>query len=700
MSSARPPATEDLLLEIGTEELPPKALRGLGEALAQSLLDGLVEAGLADRDSAVQPFAAPRRLGARIAAVRARQPSRVLERRGPALSAAFDATGAPTPAAIGFARSCGVQVSDLQHKTTDKGTWLVFVARERGRTAVALLPEIIQKAVRSLPIPKRMRWSDLPEEFVRPVHWAVLLLGRRTIAMSLLSVTTGRHTQGHRFLAPARTSIPAPGDYEDLLRERSVIASFDERAGMIERASRAIAATRGLEVVITPEQLEEVTGLVEWPEPFIGNFESAFLNLPPEVLTSVMQRHQRYFPVTDRSGRLVAHFIGVANLRGNDPESIRKGNERVLAARFADARFFWEADRGRPLADRVEGLRVVAFQDRLGSLYDKTLRVRALISAMARRAHLQPGPFDRAALLAKADLVTGMVGEFPELQGVMGRYYARASDEEPEVSVAIESHYAPRSAQDLTPPDRLGAWLAVADRLDTLAGMFGIGLVPTGDKDPFGLRRQALAILRIFLEQRGLFAGAGMEVRELIGLAVSGYPRGLLAEDTDAKVYAFLLERTRHYLTARWAADEVESVLSLEPGTLDDLEIRVQAVQAFRRLPQAPGVIAANKRIRNILKQTEAAPGPVDPTRFTDDTERGLATVCEAAEHDLGPLLAREDYQGALARLAELEKPLAMFFDSVMVMAEDPAVRENRLRLLANLRRIFSTVADLSQLKE
>ncbi len=692
------PDRADLLLEIGTEELPPKSLQTLSIALAATLKERLCAAGVCDKDAATRIFGAPRRLGAIVSDVRRRQPARLVERRGPAVSAAYDKNGRPTAAAEGFARSCGVALARLRTVTNDKGAWLSFSTRVPGQATALLLAEMVPQVIKALPVAKRMRWADLEEEFVRPVHWVTLLHGAKSIRMPLLSVMSGRKTRGHRFMAPSPLSIPDVSRYEKILKQHFVIPGFEERALLITEYAKALAEAHELTAMLAPDALAEVAGLVEWPEPILGGFAPEFLGLPREVLITAMQRHQKYFPVTRPDGQLAPYFIAVANIRSRAPDSVRKGNERVLAARFADARFFWDTDRKRTLESRVPGLTAVSFQERLGSMADKTERVRALAISLAPPA--QAAVIDRAATLAKADLLTGMVGEFPELQGVMGRYYASADGEDDAVARAIETHYAPRNAYDAPPSDAVGAIIGLADRIDTLVGMFAIGLVPTGDKDPFGLRRQALAVVRILTERGGFFDPERIGLTVLLTRAASAYPADIVSPDTVSRVYAFLLERTRNHLASRFATDEIEALLSRKPERLDDLEMRARAIHAFREHPQASAVITANKRIRNILRQADPVSGDPDSGLFLEASERDLGAALADAERKAHALLSEARFSEALARLGNLGQPLAAFFDGVMVLADDARVRENRLRLLGRLQKLFLEVADLSQLRE
>ena len=690
-----------LLFELGTEELPPKALVSLAEALGHGLRAVLAAEGLCETQASLSVFAAPRRLAVRIEAVLGRQPDRDVERRGPPLAAAFDAAGAPTKALLGFARSAGVAIENLEQKDTGKGVWLVHRERVRGQRLAAILETTLGAVLQALPVPRRMRWGSGSVEFVRPVLWCVLLHGRHVLPISVLGLKAGRHTRGHRFMAPGRVALAQAADYEDALEQVFVVADPRRRRQMIAERSQELAHAHGLRARIRAEQLDEVTGLVEWPQPLLGTFESDFLALPPEVLVSAMERHQKYFPVESLDGQLAARFITVTNLQSRNPDSVRAGNERVLAARFSDARFFWEQDRRTRLDQRVESLHAVAFQDKLGSLHDKTLRVQRLVVWLARRLGVAEDGVARAALLAKTDLRTGLVGEFPELQGTLGRYYALADGEDATVAQAIQSHYAPRSAQDLPPNDLTGALLGIADRLDTLTGMFGLTLGPTGDKDPFGLRRAALGVLRILLESPVHAHGTGVDLPAILNEALRGYAGLPLAPDAGAQVYDFIVERARNYLQAEYAADEIEAVLAIRPACLHDLRGRLDALHAFRDHPDAPTVIAANRRIRNILKQEDPhARSPATQGPAPEPAEATLRAAWQAGQQALGPLLQAGHHADALKRLAELGPPLSTFFDQVLVMSDDAVERARRLRLLADLRALFLTTADLSQLKD
>ncbi len=688
-------APRDLLIEIGTEELPPKALSALAAAFEQGIRAGLEKAGLAS--GAIQGFATPRRLAVLIEQLPARQPDRPLERRGPALSAAFGPDGNPTKAAEGFARSCGAAVADLQRRETDKGAWLVHLSVEPGAATVALISGIVETTLAGLPIPKRMRWGDRDDEFVRPVQWVVLLFGDEVIPATIMGVQAGRETRGHRFHRPQPIHLTAPADYaRQLASEGQVIADFAARRAAIRAQAEAVATELRGVAVIKPELLDEVTALVEWPVALAGNFERRFLNVPAEALISTMQDNQRYFPVVDAQGRLLPHFITIANLESRDPAQVRAGNERVIRPRFSDAEFFWNQDRKQPLAARMEGLKQVVFQQRLGTMADKSGRVAALARFIAR-GHGNADWADRAARLAKCDLLTQMVQEFPELQGIMGRYYALPDREAPEVAQALEEQYLPRFAGDRLPQTTTGRALALAERLDTLTGIFAIGQGPSGTKDPFALRRAALGVLRILIEGQ-----LDLDLLDLLERAAAGFEPALRADHAIETVFEFVMDRLRgYYLEQGVRPDTFEAVLDCRPTRPLDFDRRVRAVGAFRELPEAASLAAANKRIRNLLKKVETVlPFEVRPDLLVEEAEQALAGRLVELSSEAIPLMEAGLYPEALGRLARLREPVDAFFDQVLVMAEDPLLRDNRLALLNELGSLFLRVADFSRLQD
>ncbi|QBQ54038.1 glycine--tRNA ligase subunit beta [Nitrosococcus wardiae] len=687
--------TRDLLIEIGTEELPPKALRKLSESLTQELGQRLQAAGLAY--GSLTGYGAPRRLAVWVQELTVSQPDRVLERRGPALTAAFDEEGRATAAAQGFARSCGVPVDELESLESEKGAWLVYRQRQQGAPTRELLPDILAQSLQALPIPKRMRWNNLPVEFIRPVHWLVLLFGDETIPAELLGVQANRETRGHRFHHPAPLYLAEPAAYGPLLEtEGKVLADFFVRREAIY--AQVVEAAKQLDgdALVEEALLDEVTGLVEWPVALAGRFEPDFLQLPEEVLIATMQDHQKYFPVRDGQGRLMPYFITVCNIESEQPEAVVEGNERVIRPRLADAAFFYATDRKESLASRCGKLKKITFQEKLGSVFERTERLAQLARSIAISMGGNGDWAERAGLLSKCDLVTEMVTEFPELQGIMGRYYALRDNESGEVAEALREQYLPRFAGDRLPGTPTGQALSLADRLDTLVGLFGIGEPPSGDKDPYGLRRAALGVLRIIIE-----AELGLDLRLLLERGCQAYGGRLTESNTAAQVHDYLLERLRgYYLEAGFRPDEIEAVLVLKPGQPWDFDRRLKGVASFRELPEAESLSAANKRIRNILRKSEEKiPPQVEPELLQDPAERALATQMYDLEQEVSPLLERQDYQAALRALASLRGAVDRFFDEVMVMVEDPTLRANRLALLDRLQTLFLRVADISRLQ-
>ena len=685
----------DLLVEIGTEELPPKALPRLSAAFTDHLSRALREADLDFTEP--RAFAAPRRLAILVRDLDATTPDKVVEKRGPALKAAFDDEGCPTKAAEGFARSCGVKVEDLEKLETDKGSWLVFRHQQQGQPVTDLVPAMVQAALDALPIPKRMRWGSLDVQFVRPVHWVVMLYGEQVIDGEILGIRAGRATRGHRFHAPQPIDIPVPADYEPLLEsEGKVIADFARRREMIRAQVEAEALKLGGRAVIDADLLDEVTAMVEWPVAVAGAFEERFLAVPQEALVSTMSANQKYFHLVDEAGNLLPRFVTIANIESRDPAVIRDGNERVIRPRFADAEFFWNQDRKIPLIDRLPQLKQVVFQQKLGTLYDKAMRLTRLAAHIAAEIGGDRERAIRAAELCKCDLMTEMVGEFPDLQGIIGRYYALHDGEDPDVAVAVDQHYRPRFAGDALPENPTARALALADRLDTLLGIFAIGQIPTGDKDPYALRRAALGVLRILIEE-----GLDLDLAELLTAAATGFPAAVEAEAARDKVLDFILDRLRAYYADRAIRPEVlDAVMALRPTRPVDIDRRVHAVTAFRQLPEAESLAAANKRIGNILKKVEGRlPEDVDPARFTDEAEKALHAAFTALESEVRQAIDAGDYTAALEKLATLREPVDRFFDEVMVMAEDERLRENRIALLNRLHRLFLEVADISRLQ-
>jgi glycyl-tRNA synthetase beta chain len=695
-------SAQDFLVEVGCEELPPLALPELEKAFVAGVRAGLAEAAVPHGE--LRSFATPRRLAVLVRDLAPMQPAQALKLKGPPVNAAFDKAGGPTAAATRFAEKCGVEVAALKRITEGKGEFLYFEGSRPGLTTVSLLPAIVQKSLDGLPIPKRMRWGSSAAEFVRPVHWLVLLYGGDVIPARILDTDSGRATRGHRFMAPIDLPLARPADYEAALREHGkVIADFSARRSLIREQVAAAAATLTGEALLDDTLLDEVTALVEWPSPITGSFEGRFLDLPREVLISTLQQHQRYFPVQNASGRLLPHFITVSNIESGDPAKVRAGNERVVRPRLSDAAFFWAQDRKQPLADRRAALDAVTFQAKLGSVGDKVRRVATLAGEIALLIDADRNTAVRAAELAKCDLLSSMVGEFPELQGIMGRYYATADGEPDEVCAAIDEHYQPRGAGADLPGTGAGVAVALADRLDTLAGIFAIGQKPSGTKDPFGLRRAAIGVLRILVERK-----IDLDLRALVVRAVALQPVPGATAAID--VWDYVVERLRAYFVDAGATTEMfDAVRSSEPVSPRDFGARLNALVAFLALPEAASLTAANKRIANILrKSTSVAPdaarvAPVAPRvdLLIEPAEKALyealAVALPDVERALGKLdNSKRDYAAALARLARLRPAVDAFFDGVMVNAEDVALRNNRLALLAQLRGLFTRIADLS----
>ena len=690
-------ASRDFLVEIGTEELPPKSLLTLAAAFADGIARGLTEAGLSHR--AVERFATPRRLAVRVRKLAERQPDRAIERRGPPVKAAFDAQGVPTQAALAFARGCGVEVAALERLETPKGAWLVHRGTEPGASTVSLLPGIVQASLDALPIARRMRWGAGEAQFVRPVHWVLMLFGREVVPCTVLGVASGDLTYGHRFMAPKPIRIGTPAAYLSALHRRGrVLADIHERRETIRQGVTAAAARLDGNAVISEALLDEVTALVEWPVPLAGRFDERFLELPAEVPIATMQDHQRYFPVRDARGALMPWFVTVANLESSDPAQIVAGNERVVRPRLSDAAFFYATDRQQRLDARLDGLRRVTFQTQLGSLHDKTERVRALARSIATAIGGDTRLADRAAELAKCDLITSMVGEFPELQGLMGRYYAQHDGEHAEVCEALREQYLPRFAGDTLPATKTGMAVAIADKLDTIAGIYATGQKPTGTRDPFGLRRAALGLLRTSIER-----GLDLDLQSLIAQALAALPVAA-PENCARDVYDYVIERLRAYYVEGDAGIAVstemfDAVLATRPASPLDFDARLRALVEFLRLPEALALAAANKRIANILrKATEAVGDKVDAERLIDPAEQILGEQVEAIARQVEPRFAARDYTVALQSLAVLRNAVDAFFDSVMVMADDAALRANRLALLKRMQGLFMHAADLSRL--
>jgi glycyl-tRNA synthetase beta chain len=717
--------SKSLLVELGTEELPPKALDELSAAFLRGICDGLAKRGVDAALDQAQAYASPRRLAVHIPGVATAQPAQSIERRGPALGAALDAAGAPSKALLGFAQSCGVDVGQLEKLETDKGAWFVWRTVKPGQPVAALLPGIIDEALQGLPIPRPMRWADHNYSFVRPVHWLVILHGADIVDGEVLGLRSGRKSRGHRFMHPQPVHVVDADSWLDAMRAANVLADPQERRQRIRAQVEQAAEATGGVPQLDEALLDELANLTEWPAAIACTFERAFLAVPPEALVTTMVANQKFVPIFDAAGQLTEHFIGIANIDSKDPAEIRKGYERVIRPRFADAKFFWDADLKTPLADYQEQLKGVTYQQALGSLWDKSVRVAELARIVANRVGVDAGEATRAASLCKCDLLTRMVGEFPELQGVMGRYYAGHHGESAEVAAALDSYYQPRFGRDAIAAGKVGQVLAVAERLDTLAGIFAVGMKPSGSKDPFALRRAALGLARTLIEA-GMeldLRGSLIEALELLpdaalaaGLArldkrhgKEGKPPVLNAGQRRAvlvdELYDFVLDRLRGYYAEQgFDHAQFEAVLAVQPASLVDFDRRLHAVSEFGRCPEAISLAAANKRVANILRKQAEEAGAVavsrvvDPAHFEAAAERALADALADAQRETAAPLANGDYAAVLTRLAQLQAPVDAFFDSVLVNADDPAVRANRLALLGQLQAQFNAVADIALL--
>jgi glycyl-tRNA synthetase beta chain len=681
----------DLLFELRTEELPPRTLLGLSNALTDGLVKGLDDAAIPH--GRARGFATPRRLAVLVAGCAESAQDKQVERRGPPVANAFDASGAPTQAALAFARNCGVEVSALERLTTDKGAWLVYRGTERGAPTSSLLAAILDRVIAGLPIARRMRWGARSAEFVRPVHGVVLLHGEDVIPAEVLGLPAGRVTVGHRFHAPKPIAIKSARSYPARLKSAKVIVDFEARREAVRAGVAAAAAAAGGTALIESDLLEEVTALVEWPVPVVGEFERRFLALPREVVIATIQDHQRYFAIEGAESKLTGGFVTVSNIESRDPAKVRQGNERVVRPRLSDAAFFWDQDRRTPLSARAKELASVTFQAKLGSYAQKTERLEALAVVIGERIGAGAN-VAQAANLAKADLLSAMVGEFPELQGTMGRYYAEAEGYPADVARAIEEHYRPRFAGDALPATRTGQAVALADKIDTLVGIFAIGERPTGAKDPFGLRRAALGVLRILLECR-----LDLDLPAL--LAISAQAQPVRRDGVANEVYDYIAERLRGLFLERadgTTAEMVDAVLASRPASPLDADERLQALRVFLELPDAAVLTGLNKRIGNILKKAPADARGVNPAGFAEEAERGLHAALESLRERVAADAAARRYAESLRALLVLAAPVAAFFDGIMVMDENLERRSNRLALLRDAQRLLATVADLSRL--
>ena len=686
--------TQNFLVEIGTEELPPKALKTLATSFADNVEAELNQAGLTfDK---IEWFAAPRRLAVKVLNLATQQPSKEIEKRGPAVSAAFDAEGKPTKAAEGWARGCGIIVEQAERIATDKGEWLVHRAKIEGQPTKNLLNDIVANALAKLPIPKPMRWADKTVQFIRPVHTVTMLLGDELIEGEILGVASARTIRGHRFLGEKEFEIQHADQYPQLLREKgSVVADFNERKAEILAKSQAKATALGGVADIEESLLEEVTSLVEYPNVLAAKFEERFLAVPAEALVYTMKGDQKYFPIYDKDGKLLPHFIFVSNINPEDPTAIIEGNEKVVRPRLTDAEFFFKTDLKQKLVDRLPRLETVLFQQQLGTLKDKTDRIEQLAGEIAKQIGADEAKAKRAGLLSKCDLMTNMVFEFTDTQGVMGMHYARHDGEDEEVAVALNEQYMPRFAGDELPKSLVASAVALADKFDTLTGIFGIGQAPKGSADPFALRRAALGALRIIVEKN-----LPLDLEDLVKKSAALFGDKLTNQNVVADVVDFMLGRFRAwYQDEGIAVDVIQAVLARRPTCPADFDTRVRAVSHFRTLDSAEALAAANKRVSNILAKANAAIGEINLTACVEPAEKALAEAVLALRTEVQPLIAQGDYTTVLDKLANLRAPVDSFFDNVIVNAEDPALRQNRLAILNTLQGLFLQVADISVLQ-
>ena len=686
--------TQNFLVEIGTEELPPKALKTLATSFADNVEAELNQAGLTfDK---IEWFAAPRRLAVKVLNLATQQPSKEIEKRGPAVSAAFDAEGKPTKAAEGWARGCGITVEQAERIATDKGEWLVHRAKIEGQPTKNLLNDIVANALAKLPIPKPMRWADKTVQFIRPVHTVTMLLGDELIEGEILGVSSARTIRGHRFLGEKEFEIQHADQYPQLLREKgSVVADFNERKAEILAKSQAKATALGGVADIEESLLEEVTSLVEYPNVLTAKFEERFLAVPAEALVYTMKGDQKYFPIYDKDGKLLPHFIFVSNINPEDPTAIIEGNEKVVRPRLTDAEFFFKTDLKQKLVDRLPRLETVLFQHQLGTLKDKTDRIEQLAGEIAKQIGADEAKAKRAGLLSKCDLMTNMVFEFTDTQGVMGMHYARHDGEDEEVAVALNEQYMPRFAGDELPKSLVASAVALADKFDTLTGIFGIGQAPKGSADPFALRRAALGALRIIVEKN-----LPLDLEDLVKKSAALFGDKLTNQNVVTDVVDFMLGRFRAwYQDEGIAVDVIQAVLARRPTRPADFDARVRAVSHFRTLDSAEALAAANKRVSNILAKADAAIGEINLTACVEPAEKALAEAVLALRTEVQPLIAKGDYTAVLDKLANLRAPVDSFFDNVMVNAEDPVLRQNRLAILNTLQGLFLQVADISVLQ-
>lgn len=693
-----------ILFELGCEELPPKSLKPLCDALQSSVTEQLTAADITF--DSIKAFAAPRRLAIQIQGISDKQPDRTEQKRGPAIKAAFDAEGNPTRAAMGFAKGLGIEASELTTIKTDKGDYVGFEQTIRGQATTELLPAIFQTALDNLPIAKRMRSGASRNEFVRPVQWAVLMQDDTVIDATIQGRQTGTQTRGHRFHSPDYHNIAHANDYEELLSGLKVVADFDKRQMLIKNQVKTLADEVNSDAIVPQDLLDEVTALVDFPIALRASFEARFLQVPQEALISTMQADQKYFCLTDKTGKLQPYFIFITNIESKDPNQIIEGNEKVVRPRLADAEFFFLQDQKQPLFALTESLKNRVFQDKLGTIWEKSERIAKLAAFIATLMQQQGHDINvdetvRAGILSKADLASSLVGEYPELQGIAGTYYARLNDEPEAVAASLEEQYLPKFSGDVLPQTPIGICLALADRLDTLVGIFAINQAPTGSKDPFSLRRSAIGILRILIEKQ-----LPINLVALVEQAIKGYSDAEGSKiakmgDTFTQVMAFLNSRYRAMYTEQGVSvDTIQAVQAINPHMPLDFDQRIRAVQAFSELSQASMLADSNKRVANILAKSEVSVADtVDEALLSESAEQNLYANVKQAQTVVQPLLEQADYTQVLQTLASLDEPLTQFFDQVMVNSEDAALKNNRLALLKQVRALFLTVADISELQ-
>lgn len=703
---------KDLLFEIGTEELPTKAVKNLSESLSSLLKEGLLKQNLSFDD--LTPFATPRRLGVMIKNLQIKQEDYTLEKRGPALKAAYDNNNNFTKATIGFASSCNTKPENLEIQETDKGSWLIYKQKIKGKKTEDLLEDIINDAIKKLPITKPMRWSNHDYTFVRPVHWALLLFGNKVINIQVLGVKTSNKTYGHRFLAPKAITIKTTSSYESVLLKNHVIANFYTRLDNIKQQILKLSQNLKLTPIFSEGLLEEVTSLVEWPVALIGEFDHKFLNVPQECLITSMVNNQKYFALINNKKELQPYFIFISNIKSKNKKQVIQGNQRVLSARLSDAEFFFTNDKKTTLADRTQKLRHIIYQQKLGSLYDKTKRIENVTKLIADNLNkdsffnINIQAVTRAALLCKTDLVSEMVYEFPELQGIMGKYYALHDGETSLVANCLEQYYLPKQAGDNIPASTEACILAIADKLDTIVGIFAIGQKPTGDKDPFGLRRAALGLLRILIEHK-----LPLDLKDLINYSINSYQINsnsniITADKLNPNLIVnncldFCFERLKnYYLDQNISINLYYAIINSKTTCPYDFSKRIYAVNNFLNLPQANQLIAANKRVKNILSKQSLNDLPTQINAFIlkEDAEKNLNLLLTSKNTELLPLFNNKDYDEILKNLAELQSPIDLFFDKVMVMCDDQELKNNRLLLLKNIQSLFNKVADISELQQ